>query len=237
MALAHSPKIPTEDLVFYIDAANEKSYPGTGITLYNLMGDSTYPSVSLQADYATYGSIANGVVTIGGAVDLSTSGTFLNGPGNMGATINSNFTTCGWIKRTSSSKGTIMDYRGNNRRVEFFVTNDVVAFRERIETGDLATYTIQQSRTSNLNTWYFYALRRNGTDYTFFQNDVLLGTNSYTMKQTIIGNDFSIGISWSDDDYQSDGMDGDIGPVMQYTRALSNNEIKEIYYATRGRFQ
>ena len=32
MALAHSPKIVTDNLVFCVDAANTKSYPGTGAT-------------------------------------------------------------------------------------------------------------------------------------------------------------------------------------------------------------
>lgn len=240
MSLSHSPKIPTNNLVFYIDAASEKSYPGSGITVKNLMSSTTYPDVSLQYDYATYGSIADGVVNISGAEgSVSTAGTFLRGFGNMGSTINANFTTIGWLNRNSSARGTIMDYRGSSRRCEFYATNSSIGFNERIETlvdGGYPTYSTLVSQSSNLNQWYCYALRRDGTNFSFYQNGELIGTTSYTMKETISGGTFSIGIAWPDDDYASQGMNGSIGPVMQYTAALSDEEIKQIYTATRGRF-
>mgnify|MGYP001220597891 CR=1 FL=1 len=37
MAFVHSPRIVTDNLVLYVDAANTKSYPGTGDTWYNLV--------------------------------------------------------------------------------------------------------------------------------------------------------------------------------------------------------
>lgn len=39
MALSHSPSIVTEGLVLYIDQFNPKSYPGSGVTLYDLSGN------------------------------------------------------------------------------------------------------------------------------------------------------------------------------------------------------
>jgi hypothetical protein len=40
MGLGHSPKIVTSGLVLYLDAANPKSYPGSGTTINNLIGTS-----------------------------------------------------------------------------------------------------------------------------------------------------------------------------------------------------
>ena len=39
MALSHSPSIVTQGLVLYIDQFNPKSYPGSGVTLYDLSGN------------------------------------------------------------------------------------------------------------------------------------------------------------------------------------------------------
>ncbi len=39
MSLHHSPRIVTDGLVLYLDAANPKSYPGTGTSWYDLSGN------------------------------------------------------------------------------------------------------------------------------------------------------------------------------------------------------
>lgn len=39
MALSHSPQIVLDGLVLYIDQFNPKSYPGSGVTLYDLSGN------------------------------------------------------------------------------------------------------------------------------------------------------------------------------------------------------
>ena len=40
MAFNYSPKIVTDGLVFAVDAANKKSYPGSGTTWTDLAGSS-----------------------------------------------------------------------------------------------------------------------------------------------------------------------------------------------------
>ena len=42
MGLSHSPKIVTDGLVLCLDAANAKSYPGSGTTWYDLSGNRTF---------------------------------------------------------------------------------------------------------------------------------------------------------------------------------------------------
>lgn len=38
MALSHSPRIATDGLILYLDAANTRSYPGSGTTWFDLSG-------------------------------------------------------------------------------------------------------------------------------------------------------------------------------------------------------
>lgn len=39
MTLAHSPRIPTDGLIFYLDAANPRSYPGSGTSWGDMIPD------------------------------------------------------------------------------------------------------------------------------------------------------------------------------------------------------
>ena len=39
MATEYNPRIVTDNLVFYVDAGNTKSYPGTGTTWTDLTGN------------------------------------------------------------------------------------------------------------------------------------------------------------------------------------------------------
>ena len=38
MALSHSPNLVTNNLVFHFDAANTRSYAGSGVTINSLIG-------------------------------------------------------------------------------------------------------------------------------------------------------------------------------------------------------
>ena len=42
MGLAHSPSVITDGLMVYLDAANTRSYPGTGNTWYDLRGNRNF---------------------------------------------------------------------------------------------------------------------------------------------------------------------------------------------------
>ena len=46
MSLAHSPSIVMNGLILCLDAANPKSYPGTGTTWYDLSGNGAHGTVN-----------------------------------------------------------------------------------------------------------------------------------------------------------------------------------------------
>jgi hypothetical protein len=66
MAFNFSPKIVTDGLVLYLDAANPRSYPGSGIAWYDLNGNEN--NASLQ-NGPTYNTIYNGNITCDGIND------------------------------------------------------------------------------------------------------------------------------------------------------------------------
>ena len=66
MSYYNGPRTVTDNLVFYIDAGNPKSYPGSGSTIYDLtekgyngsfQGSAAYSNGAIQCRYATQGWI------------------------------------------------------------------------------------------------------------------------------------------------------------------------------------
>lgn len=56
MGLSHSPRIVTDELVLCLDAANPKSYPGTGTTWYDLSGNNNNATLNGTNTYGAYNS-------------------------------------------------------------------------------------------------------------------------------------------------------------------------------------
>jgi len=53
MGLSHSPSIATNGLVLYLDAANEKSYPGSGTTWNDLSGRENHHTLTGSPIYGS----------------------------------------------------------------------------------------------------------------------------------------------------------------------------------------
>ena len=66
MAFAYSPKILTDGLVFAVDAANKKSYPGSGTTWTDLAGSND----GTLTNGPTFNSGDGGSIVFDGTDDL-----------------------------------------------------------------------------------------------------------------------------------------------------------------------
>ena len=234
MALHHNPRIVTDGLVILYDPADRASYPGSGNKVYNLADSATYPFVQLEAEI-NYGSISGGVINVNGEGGSTQNGARINGLGNLGATVNSNFTSMGWILRTGSTDAEIFDYRGTGQRLSFRISNASMDFVQRENFSPYTTQATSVSVTNSLNEWNHYALVHTGNQWKFYKDGVLIGTTTFDLTHTIAGGDYSIGIAWSDDDYPSNTMDGSVTQIMHYTQALSTEQILQNYNATKGR--
>ena len=71
MAFHRGPRVVTDGLVLYLDAANPKSYPGTGTTWYDLSGNGNHTSIYNGPIYSDEG---NGVITFDGINDYGVLG-------------------------------------------------------------------------------------------------------------------------------------------------------------------
>jgi hypothetical protein len=88
MALQHSPRIVTDGLVLCLDAANPKSYPGSGITWGDVSGQNHTGTLTFGPSY----SVSNG-----GTISFDGSNDYVSTTFN---TALADFTICCWFRKT-----------------------------------------------------------------------------------------------------------------------------------------
>ena len=142
----------------------------------------------------------------------------------------------GWQYRTSSKSGEILSYKETAFRLSFDITDTAMSFLQREQTSPNTTRSTSVSVANALNVWNHFALVRSDNTWSFYKNGILLAANSFIPTETLFGSAFHIGDAWTDDDYSSNCMDGQVGATMHYTRALTASEILQNYNSLKGRY-
>jgi hypothetical protein len=219
MSIFAGPKIVDEGLVLYLDAANEKSYPGTGTTVFDL---TTNLNNSILTNGASYNSANNGYFNFDGSNDCIV----VNSNANILS--KTSYTKIAWFYPTSFSTGNNIISGGNSGQHAFWLggTNTLRAGHNS------AWSTVVSSTTLVLNTWYFGAVTFNtSTGWVLYLNGNQESTNgsltTFTGNQEILIGAFSTG---------SNVFTGRISSGLVYNRVLTGAEIKQNFEATRGRY-
>ena len=224
MGLTHSPKIVTDGLVFYVDAANARSYPGTGTTCTDLKNGF---QGTLQ-NSPTFTSSNSGAFTFDGTNEriLFTD--------NIAVT-EATFLT--WIKRSgvqASWAGIVMS-RGDG--------GSTTGFGYRGSSGQLSYHWNDASNTygwiTNLapadGEWCMVAVSVSSSAavmYLYENSGLSTATNTVSHTSSNL-NAIEIG---GDPVAGSRQFGGDIAITQIYNRALTEDEIRQNYIATKGRY-
>lgn len=245
MALNHSPRIITNGLVLCLDAANPKSYPGTGTTWTDLSGNGNNGTL---INGPSFSNANRGTITFDGTNDSCNTGL----PGPTTFTTDSEFTMSCWAnfsayKADASSIGTlfgVFNYQGYGLFWVGTPTSYVIGSYMR------AASTISDIRSSAITPGnWFYAVQT----YSKISNSHRLYINGGLSNNTtsISGafnanlNSLSIaianGIPGINNGTPGGGTPGTpfLGNVAQasiYNRALNDGEIAQNFNALRGRF-
>ena len=236
MGIAYNTSIVRDGLVLHLDAANVKSYPGSGSVWGDLSGNSNN------------GTLVNGPtfdgnsISFDGVNDFSDHGDILD----MGT---DDMTIVAWIR--PSSIATANDWfvskaaaANQSFRYAFGVlanTNQPRIFFcpqagiDKIGLGDTSL---------SINTWYMLTgmWNRAGDMQIYINGQVenMTGTkdiSSYSASNIQSTNPYRIGAYTADNNISPfNAFDGDISSVMHYTRLLSANEVKQNFEALRGRY-
>ena len=211
MGIAYNTSIVSDGLVFALDAANSRSYSGSGNTVNGLIG-------------GLNGTLVNGV-----GFTSSNSGSFSFDGSNdyidLGSSIQnySLFTTSFWINYNFFD-GSHRSPLGDNAQqflyhILFLSGTIYIGFSSGGFNGVV-------HNNISANNWYNFAVTKNpSNDINFYQNGILLGTVNNTATVSIN----KVGVGYVYDNAK-------ISNVSFYNRALTQQEIKQNYNATKKRY-
>jgi len=221
MSLGHGTSIVREGLVLQLDAANPRSYSGTGTSWSDLSGNGNNGTL---VNGVGYSSADMGYMTFDGVDDDVSIFSFQLSTSNSSAP----YTLTAWINRTGSSTGGgIMTQYGSG------ASSDRFGFRESDSKlswwkggSDLAIST----SIIPTNVWKNIAgVKRSDNSVSIYIDGVEVGTGTDNLD--FENATFKLGRFGTIAPYS-----GNISLAMIYTRALTAQEIQQNFNATRGRY-
>lgn len=217
MAFNYSPKIVTDGLVLYLDAANTRSYPGTGTTWSDL---SRGGNTGTLTNGPTFNSGNGGSIVFDGTNDYVNLGSVSQiTPGTGDFTIDFWINPINWsstyvpLLTTTITNGIWIGKNATNFVLRAYNVAD----------------DLQYTTFPTTNMWTNIIVRRSGTTANIYYNtsSVVSGTvtRNYVQGTTEIARDGTTNV-----------FNGRISSVKYYNRALSSTEIRQNYNATKTRF-
>ncbi len=229
MAFHHSPHVVTDGLALYLDAANPKSYPGSGTTWYDLSGNDNTATLSTP----TYVTEVNGSLLFDANGDnVQTSEYAIPATGAFTLEFLYKITGIagrgGVFERNSASpyKGISLGQGGPN--VWAFTISDSFYGGNSLQ----ADYTYP-----SVGVWYHDTAVFNGTNQVLaYRNGVLVdSTTGNTVGNLDTGGNRDKMLLMKRDAPSSTLLGSSAG-VRVYNRALTASEVKQNFDATRRRF-
>ena len=211
MALSHSPRIVTDNLIFSMDPANTRSYSGSGITVNPLVSG----MAGTLINGPTFSTANNGCFVFDGTNDILKFG----GVDILGSV----YTHCAWFKMNVLQTCLVIDggWAGTvifSDHVEYYYSDTAPNYMN-------ASYNFTTSR------WYFICAVRGATQKQVYIDGNLIqsvnSSDSYACPYNYINLGSNSGIQ---------NLNGNIGLVHIYGKALSAAEIKQNFEATRDRY-
>ena len=213
MGLSHSPRIVTDGLVFCVDAASRRSYPGAGTTWTDLTANKNNGTL---INSPSFNSANGGSIVFDGTDDK-----VLFSEINLQTT----FTACIFVKFDPGSSYDAVVIGHSGGQYILFVYNSTLIY-----TKD-GPYDSTSSASLSSDTWHSLTITRNGTSVNWFQDGVNIGNG------TIGSSDMGFTALGSYSDNSNYVLNGNIASMQLYNRVLTDEEIKQNYLATKGRFQ
>ena len=243
MALNHSPKIVTDGLTIYLDAANTRSYPGSGSTWTDLTGNGFNATLNNSPTHNT----SIGYFSFNGTNQYADHTV----PQLTGGT--DNFTFEVWFKMrtlptaTYDTNGHIWGGENGNDIVMYVNPAGIPASGQsllnlvyddsRYYNANFSTYGHFTSGFITADTWVHWVCQGRASDNTIahYLNGSLDRTFTavYAVQETKIRNTDAM-IAY--DSRYSKYSTLDCAVIKEYNRILSASEVAQNYTALRGRF-
>jgi hypothetical protein len=217
------PKIATNGLELYLDAANMKSYSGSGATWNDLSNNSNGGTL---VNGPTFNSVNGGSIVFDGINDYVQCPNI--NPGNS-------LSVDVWFNKISGTgfQGILGNWNSTGTGDSWLITQDsgnrssfYIRFND--SSGDVIADT---TTTISSNVWYNYTGTFSNSTLSLYRNGILVNSKS-TLQNTIFQNLLNVWVGRFSTLYFSGLIP--IGRV--YNRALSTQEILQNYNATKTRY-
>jgi len=226
MAFSRGPKIVTDGLVLALDAANPRSYPGSGTTWTDLSGNGNTGTLN---NGPTFNSANGGSISFDGTNDYaSTTALSLSSPSTItvecmvkfSGTLDSNDRKIMHYDKTGTTNAVFQLRKGT--------TNSRLMYQHHDGTS---WYTLSDDDAIESDTWAHFLATHSGTTVVMYKNgaqsaNATMSTLDWTNANNVI-------IGWRT---SAEYWKGDIAFLKLYTRALTPTEVLQNYNATRSRF-
>ncbi len=224
MGVSYNPKTVTDGLVLYLDAANPKSYSGTGIDWYDMSG------------YGNHGTLVNGPIYSEGSIIFDGVDDYATLGVRSSLDLTEEETTIYWCYPTNLDPGR-RSHVGNRHGGFLTIYGSQLGYEGVNDSGSWQNNLYTANGVIQINTWQqvcftFKAnetvkLYRNGS---FLNSKAVVGSQRYAESAYLIGTEAFSG--WGDPMYFA----GRISVVQNYNRVLSGPEIQQNFNALRGRY-
>ena len=227
MGTKYNPAIVRDGLVLYFDAANTRSYAGSGNTIYNMaqtsaIGATISSGVTFSSNPSTFVAAVSNLLLSDYTLSSGTS-----------------FTVCMWFKRVA-----------NNYWAAMFgceVWNSGIGYVARLESattvrfsrgGDSIgiVYTNAALVSANFN-YYAFVKNPSGSNSLIYVNGVQVASGS--INDVSITKPFVFNGRWLNDGTNvstADAQASQFSNISVYNRALSAQEVLQNYNATKKRY-
>jgi len=222
----YGPKIVTNGLVLALDAADKKSYPGSGTAWNDLSGNNRNGTLT---NGPTFSSANGGALVFDGTNDYVVTSNFTPNVTNK--------TLSGWVKLSSTTQGGggLINLQKTDGS-EF----DAIVYNETNQGWGFGSNNFLRTAWSNVketstNDWVNIVATYANLDYRLYRNGVLiLNTTSFNTLNFNFSSNSLLGYRHSGG--SSAYLAGNIAIGTLYNRVLSATEVLQNFNAQRGRF-
>ena len=222
MGTGYNPSIATDGLVFCVDAANKRSYPGAGTTWTDRVGEYD-------------GTLTNGPTFSndnGGSIVFDATNEYVLSDVDFSINPSNGITMGIWVKGSSATNNVLISYSkpltNNGCRLQLYQSNVNFVY------GGVASYSFNYpAATFFNNTWRHLFVSSDGSNALMYLNgsyfnSVSLGTPSTSDLSRVLISQYI--------NQAGAGFGGSCSAAYIYNRALSADEVRRNYEATIGRY-
>jgi hypothetical protein len=234
MSFTTGPNLVRDGLVLYWDAANTKSYPGSGST-WSEITDITYTGILTNSP--SFSTAAKGSINFDGVNDyIATNYTSPFGTSNLTIGI--------WFKYTSSQLAALFSKRIGTpsfEQLSIFIAGDSFgnSAGTRIVINDFNNPASRNAITSgsyNDGLWHYLVLVRGTSDNKVYIEASLVDTTIASVPNLSSSSKLFFGVFGENQSILGNYFNGSMSIIQVYNRALTSDEVTKNWTATKARF-